>query len=155
MKLSRDPLLRRTWAALHRPAGALVIGQVDGSASYRDSPVSAGRSGTQRARDLLLRRCPRGRPVSFDSVRDLGSAPVGCPREFTGGQGCPSAWLPDRLTRRTRPADLATVDALIMAGVATSRAEVLRWAVGRIRENPAYTELQERAHEIDDLKAQF
>jgi hypothetical protein len=35
------------------------------------------------------------------------------------------------------PADLAAVDALIMAGVATSRAEVLRWAVGRIRENPA------------------
>jgi hypothetical protein len=48
----------------------------DRSASYRDSLVSAGRSGTQRARDLLLRRCPRGRPVSFDSVRDLGSAPM-------------------------------------------------------------------------------
>jgi Arc/MetJ-type ribon-helix-helix transcriptional regulator len=53
------------------------------------------------------------------------------------------------------PADLATVDALIKAGVATSRAEVLRWAVGRIRENPAYAEMQERAHEIDELKAQF
>jgi hypothetical protein len=53
------------------------------------------------------------------------------------------------------PADLAAVDALIMAGVATSRAEVLRWAVGRIRENPAYTELQGRVHDIDELKAQF
>jgi hypothetical protein len=34
------------------------------------------------------------------------------------------------------PADLAAVDALIMAGVAATRAEALRWVVGRIRENP-------------------
>jgi hypothetical protein len=53
------------------------------------------------------------------------------------------------------PDDLATVDALIMAGVATSRAEVLRWAVGRIRENPAYTQVHERIQEIGELKAQF
>lgn len=53
------------------------------------------------------------------------------------------------------PADLAIVDALITAGVATSRAEVLRWVVGRIGENPAYAQLQERAQEIDELKAQF
>ena len=38
---------------------------------------------------------------------------------------------------RLGPADLATVDTLITAGIAGSRAEVLRWAVGRIRENPA------------------
>jgi hypothetical protein len=36
------------------------------------------------------------------------------------------------------PADLATVDALIVAGVVTSRAEALRWAVGLIREQPAH-----------------
>jgi hypothetical protein len=56
---------------------------------------------------------------------------------------------------RLGPADLATVDTLITAGIATSRAEVLRWAVGRIRENPAYAQIQERVHEIDQLKAQF
>jgi hypothetical protein len=53
------------------------------------------------------------------------------------------------------PADLATVDALIMAGVGTSRADVLRWAMGRIRENPAYAQLQERVRETGELKAQF
>lgn len=53
------------------------------------------------------------------------------------------------------PADLATVDALITAGIASSRAEALRWAIGRIRENPAYTQIQERTREISDLKAQF
>jgi hypothetical protein len=53
------------------------------------------------------------------------------------------------------PDDLAAVDALITAGVAASRSEALRWAVGRIRENPAYAQLHERVREIDELKAQF
>ena len=35
------------------------------------------------------------------------------------------------------PADLATVDALIVEGVVASRADALRWAVSRIREHPA------------------
>jgi len=56
---------------------------------------------------------------------------------------------------RLGPADLATVDTLITAGIAGSRAEVLRWAVGRIRENPAYEQLQSRVREISELKARF
>ena len=56
---------------------------------------------------------------------------------------------------RLAPADLATVDTLITAGVASSRAEVLRWAVGRIRENPAYAQIQDRVREISELKARF
>jgi hypothetical protein len=56
---------------------------------------------------------------------------------------------------RLAPADLATVDTLITAGIAGSRAEVLRWAVGRIRENPAYAQLQDRVREINELKARF
>jgi len=56
---------------------------------------------------------------------------------------------------RLGPGDLATVDTLITAGIANSRAEVLRWAVGRIREHPAYTQLQDRVREINELKAQF
>jgi hypothetical protein len=56
---------------------------------------------------------------------------------------------------RLGPADLATVDTLITAGIAGSRAEVLRWAVGRIRENPAYAQLQNRVREIGELKARF
>jgi hypothetical protein len=44
---------------------------------------------------------------------------------------------------------------LITAGIAGSRAEVLRWAVGRIRENPAYAQLQDRVREIGELKARF
>jgi Arc/MetJ-type ribon-helix-helix transcriptional regulator len=60
-----------------------------------------------------------------------------------------------RVATKLGPNELATIDALIMAGIAASRSEALRWAVGRIRENPAWAQLQERVHEISQLKAQF
>ncbi len=56
---------------------------------------------------------------------------------------------------RLGPEDLATVDTLITAGIANSRAEVLRWALGRIREHPAYPQIQARVRGISELKAQF
>jgi hypothetical protein len=43
---------------------------------------------------------------------------------------------------RLGPADLATVDTLITAGIASNRAEAIRWALRRIREHPAYAQLQ-------------
>jgi hypothetical protein len=56
---------------------------------------------------------------------------------------------------RLGPADLETVDTLIAAGVAASRAEAVRWALARIRERPAYARLREHADQIQELKAQF
>lgn len=56
---------------------------------------------------------------------------------------------------RLGPADLDTLDALITAGIATSRADAVRWALARIRERPAYGELRERAREIERLKTEF
>jgi hypothetical protein len=50
---------------------------------------------------------------------------------------------------------LATLDMLIIAGIAASRAEGARWALARIREQPAYAQLSERARELDELKAHF
>ena len=50
--------------------------------------------------------------------------------------------------------DLATVDTLITAGIANSRAEGVRWALSRLREDPAYARLQQQAHENDELKTQ-
>jgi hypothetical protein len=43
--------------------------------------------------------------------------------------------------------DLATLDTLITAGIAASRAEAARWALARIREQPAYAQLSERPRE--------
>ena len=56
---------------------------------------------------------------------------------------------------RLGPADLETVDVLITAGIAANRAEAVRWALARIRERPAYAQLQQRAREIEELKTQF
>jgi hypothetical protein len=53
------------------------------------------------------------------------------------------------------PAGLAMVDALITAGVGSSRAEVMRWAIGRISENPAYAQVQDRVRESGELGTQF
>jgi hypothetical protein len=78
------------------------------------------------------------------------------PRLRTSGEQRDSG--PGELTSvmaRLGQVDLATVDTLITAGIATSRAEVLRWALGRIRENPAYAQIQDRVREISELKAQF
>ena len=51
--------------------------------------------------------------------------------------------------------DLETLDALITAGIVSNRAEGVRWALARIRERPAYTQLREHTAKIDELKAQF
>jgi Arc/MetJ-type ribon-helix-helix transcriptional regulator len=51
--------------------------------------------------------------------------------------------------------DLETLDTLIAAGIASSRAEAIRWTLARIRERPAYEQLRARSREIDDLKSQF
>jgi Arc/MetJ-type ribon-helix-helix transcriptional regulator len=55
---------------------------------------------------------------------------------------------------RLGPADLATLDALVTAGIAASRAEAARWALARIREQPAYARLSERAREPGEPRPQ-
>ena len=50
---------------------------------------------------------------------------------------------------------LETVDTLIMAGIADTRAEAIGWALARIRERPAYERLRERVQEIDQLRKEF
>ncbi len=45
---------------------------------------------------------------------------------------------------RLGPVDLATLDSLITAGIVNSRTDGVRWALGRIREDPAYAQLHSR-----------
>jgi Arc/MetJ-type ribon-helix-helix transcriptional regulator len=56
---------------------------------------------------------------------------------------------------RLGPAGLETLDTLIMAGTAASRAEAIRWALDRLRERPAYQRLRELRGEADKLRNEF
>ena len=89
--------------------------------------------------------------------RAPGAILWGFPSMFFGMRSDATTEGPGFASVHTRlgPADLATVDAVIHAGIASSRAEVMRWAVGRIRENPAYAQIQQRVREISELKDQF
>jgi hypothetical protein len=64
----------------------------------------------------------------------------------------PSAHARDDAARDRRPGGRGHADRRRHRG---SRAEILRWAISRVREHPAYAQLQERVHEISQLKAQF
>jgi hypothetical protein len=50
---------------------------------------------------------------------------------------------------------LETLDTLIMAGIAGTRTEAIRWALDRFRDHPAYEPLRERVREADALKCEF
>ena len=60
---------------------------------------------------------------------------------------------------RLGPEDLETLDMLITVGIASSRAEAVRWALARIGERPAYEQLRERTREhtrdVERLKSEF
>jgi len=70
-----------------------------------------------------------------------------------GGEGPASGFTP--VMARLGGEDLETLDMLITAGIASSRAEAVRWALARIRERPAYEQLRTRTREIEELKSQF
>jgi hypothetical protein len=78
----------------------------------------------------------------------LGGGPGGL-----GGPGGPGPFTP--VMARLAQEDLETLDMLITTGIASSRAEAVRWALARIRERPAYEQLRARTREIEELKSQF
>lgn len=70
-----------------------------------------------------------------------------------GGLGGGGPFTP--VMARLATEDLETLDMLITAGIASSRAEAVRWTLARIRERPAYEQLRARTREIEELKSQF
>jgi hypothetical protein len=106
-----------------------------------------------------LRTVPQVAMVEFVLPGDGYPAALPGPRTRISQAQLAVAEHPDAplvpIMARLGPADLETVDTLITAGVSTSRAEAVRWALARIRERPAYAKLREHAREIEELKAQF
>ena len=91
-------------------------------------------------------------PVTRDGHGPRASNPVGERppgiQEGEHGEATP-------LLARLGPAGLETLDALIMAGIAATRAEAIRWSLDRIRERPAYQRLRELRCDADTLKNEF
>jgi hypothetical protein len=103
---------------------------------------------------VLLQIVAGGEPSGPGSIRPRiqlqggrsGQAPCGPPPD--GPELTP---VMARLSRE----DVATLDTLITAGIAGSRAEAVRWTLARIRERPAYEQLRAHTREIETLKSQF
>ena len=101
---------------------------------------------------------PASRLLEFKFILDDDVELKGSVRRRIGGSAADLAERQRDLTpvmARLGPVDLRTLDTLITAGIATNRADAVRWVLARIRERPAYAKLRERAKELDDLKAQF
>ena len=84
-----------------------------------------------------------------EGMRPVITMPIGPPDRMATGRSL------TQVMARLDPKDLETLDALITAGIVSNRAEGVRWALARIRERPAYTQLREHIGKIDELKAQF
>jgi len=69
-------------------------------------------------------------------------------RALAGGELTP-------VMARLGPTDLQTLDTLITAGIASNRADAVRWALARIRERPAYEQLRTITRSIEELRDQF
>jgi hypothetical protein len=106
----------------------------------------------------------------LEQIREVGLLEFVAGEGVKDGEGSPRIRLASRqhgapsapadgplvpVMARLGPADLETVDTLINAGIASNRADAVRWALARIRERPAYTELLQKTREITELKAQF
>jgi hypothetical protein len=122
----------------------------------QDFTRSFGRE-LEKFREELAKRLPEARRLEFrfgagdgDRVGIVLSRPARSleARALAGGELTP-------VMARLAPTDLETLDTLITAGIATNRADAVRWALARIRERPAYEQLRARAREIEELKAQF
>jgi len=108
---------------------------------------------TEQLREIrLVEYTFANNPVTCDGHGPRASNPVGQRlsdvKEREHGEATP-------VLARLGPAGLETLDTLIMAGTAATRAEAIRWALHRIRERPAYQRLRELRCEADKLRNEF
>jgi hypothetical protein len=137
--------------------------------------------GNREERERAFKTMHDERREAFHELRrELNELPVPVMLQFVaGGEPGPDEHAPDQprlmlkggqargpmgvldapgltpVMARLGPDDLQTLDTLITAGIASSRAEAVRWALARIRERPAYEQLRARTREIEELKSQF
>lgn len=114
-----DPKTVHRFVTANAAALALLDGGLPGAIRWAEfRPEEA--AGAAGPHGLSYRIANRGRPVAARDQPQEDLTPV---------------------MARLGAVDLATLDALITAGVVNSRAEGLRWALSRLREDPACARL--------------
>lgn len=114
------------------------------------------RKAIHQFREDLTKRLPAARRLEFRAAGEHRGPTIvlaGPGRQLEGRVAAGGDLTP--VMARLGPADLETLDTLITAGIASNRAEAVRWALARIRERPAYEQIVARTREIEELKAQF
>jgi len=125
----------------------VILGQ-DGAAQDAWTEEHSG-----RLRDLRAQRLPevKGFMLTTDARDSAGRPPskimipVGISLLDPEEDEIASGLTP--VTAELGPVDLATLDMLVTAGIAASRAEGARWALARVREQRAYATLSGRARQ--------
>jgi Arc/MetJ-type ribon-helix-helix transcriptional regulator len=113
-----------------------------------------------RLEDLRAQRLPevKGFIVSTDVPDSEGRRPTGIMKmdgiSLLDAQEDEIARGLTSMPAQLGPADTGTLDTLITAGIAANRSEAVRWALSRVREQPAYAELSERARDSGEGPAQ-
>jgi hypothetical protein len=110
--------------------------------------------GLNQFRDNLLERWPEIRYIEVMREDDSGQRTGGNVRFVEDGSEAADGEFTHVMVRLKTP-ELDIVDTLIAAGIANNRAEVIRWALTRIRERPAYEQLREHTRDIKRLKSEF
>ena len=113
----------------------------------------AHRGAIDELRTTISRTMPVVRRVQLTLPAQPGQ-PVISMSASPAGRAAPGRRLTPVMARLD-PTDVEVLDALITAGIVPNRAEGVRWALTRIRERPAYTQLREHIGKIDELKAQL
>ncbi|HTZ27395.1 MAG TPA: hypothetical protein VMC83_25595 [Streptosporangiaceae bacterium] len=110
--------------------------------------------GLNRFRDNLLQRWPEIRYIEVMQENIRGQRVDSTVRFVEDGREAANGEFTHVMVR-LKAAELDIVDTLIAAGIATNRAEAIRWALTRIRERPAYEQLREHTRDIERLKSEF
>jgi hypothetical protein len=110
--------------------------------------------GLNQFRDDLMERWPEIRYIEVMTENNSGQKTGGNIKFVEDGRDAADGEFTHVMVR-LKPAELDIVDTLIAAGIASNRAEAIRWALTRIRERSAYEELRAHTRDIERLKSEF
>jgi len=104
-------------------------------------------------RHELAQRWPQIRHIAVMFEDDSGHHRGGIMRALDRAGPADRDYVP--VTAWLEAAERETADTLILAGLATPRAEAITWALARIRERPAYARLRDGTVNAETIETEF